>query len=220
MPFTSWSYWRTSASFDATSGSAKAARRAPVQSARSSSGRGGESAGGAQRAARRMVGRPRWRNSMSDEADGLPAVGRLDPARSGELAHDGRLDAAARREGEEGLESVSGLTARLIRSWLSETRISQGERPAYLSGHLSRSIRTPPEDFGHLAEARAEAARAVVGDARVQARVPRLEEEVAHPLLDDRVADLHGGGRDWLRPRRGSRRSRRGCRPCRSCRRP
>ncbi len=38
----------------------------------------------------------------------------------------------------------SGGTARVIRSWASETRISHGARPWYLSGARARSSRAPP----------------------------------------------------------------------------
>ncbi len=35
-------------------------------------------------------------------------------------------------------------TARVMRSWASEMRISHGARPGYLSGARARSMRAPP----------------------------------------------------------------------------
>ena len=43
--------------------------------------------------------------------------------------------------------SFSGRTASVMRSWASETRISQGASPWYLSGARARSSRAPPGCF-------------------------------------------------------------------------
>ncbi|MBV6438180.1 MAG: hypothetical protein AELANPGJ_03479 [Anaerolineae bacterium] len=47
------------------------------------------------------------------------------------------------------------------------------------------------EVFAHLANGAGETPRPAVRDGRVQAGVARLEHDLLHLLLDDRVADLH-----------------------------
>ena len=56
------------------------------------------------------------------------------------LASTPRRAASSRKAG-----ILSGGTAKDMRSWASETKISQGSRPAYLSGALSRWILQPPD---------------------------------------------------------------------------
>ena len=57
----------------------------------------------------------------------------------------------------------------------------------------------------HLADRRAEAAGAAVGDRVKEPSVAGLDDHVEHHLLGDRVADLDGAARDAIRCRRSAR---------------
>ena len=66
-----------------------------------------------------------------------------------------------------------------------------------MSGARSRST-SAPSSAAHLADGRAEAARAAVGDRAEEAAVAGLEDDVEDHLLGDRVADLDRAAGDRL----------------------
>ena len=101
----------------------------------------------------------------------------------------------ARRRCSRRRASFSGGTASTMRSCASDSQISQGCRPGYLSGTCSSSTRDAGV-LAHLAHGRGEAARAAVGDGGVQALVAGHQDGVQHHLFGDGVADLHRAAGD------------------------
>ena len=80
-----------------------------------------------------------------------------------------------------------------------------GVRQALVLERGSVELDLGAELGAHLADGRAEAAGAAIGDGVVQAPVAGLDDHVEHLLLGDRVADLHGAAGDALALRRSAR---------------
>ena len=119
-------------------------------------------------------------------------------------AQVGGLDVLAPAELLERRPLARSGTARTIRSWASEIQISVYDRPWYLSG-ARLELDLGAELRAHLADRRAEAAGAAVGDGAEEPPVARLDDHVEHHLLGDGVADLDGAARDALAVRRSAR---------------
>src|SRR5206468_1926849 len=89
--------------------------------------------------------------------------------------------------------TFSGRTESIIRSWLSETQISQGASPSSFSGTFSRSTSAPkPPPEGHLADHTRQAAPAEVFQAVQQPGLRGLDACMDERLLQDRIAQLDG----------------------------
>ena len=121
---------------------------------------------------------PRWRTTRRPSPVKVPRSASSTPWRSQ------RARSSARR---------SGGTATTIRSWASDSQISHGARPGYLSG-AGGQLDVGAGALGHLADGRRQPAGAAVGDRRPQ--VVGAGEHVDQQLLGDRVADLHAGPGD------------------------
>ena len=107
-----------------------------------------------------------------------------------ELAEVGRLDLAPPRQLEERVELVGRHRERHPLLRLADEDLPRGE-PLVLQRGLGEVEPRAARLLGHLADRAGEAAGAVVGDRRIEAEIARLEQEVEHHLLRDRVADLH-----------------------------
>ena len=112
-----------------------------------------------------------------------------------EAAHEGDLDIAAAGERLERLAALrrDGEGHAFLR--LGDEDFP-GLEPFVLEGGAGEFALAAAGIFAHLAEGAGDAARAVVGDAAVEAEVARLEQEFVELALGERVADLHRlGGR-------------------------
>ena len=111
-------------------------------------------------------GRPSWRNAGVEVEHDVAAVADDEAAVAGERAEVGQLDAVAVAAGLQ-LGERSGGTATTIRSWASDSQISHGARPGYLSGDGGQ-LDVGADALGHLADGRRQPAGAAVGDRRPQ----------------------------------------------------
>ena len=84
---------------------------------------------------------------------------------AGEGAEVGELDTVAARTGRCSAASWSGGTATTIRSCASDSQISQGWSPGYLSG-TTVELHVGAHALGHLADRRRQPAGSAVGDRR------------------------------------------------------
>jgi hypothetical protein len=117
---------------------------------------------------------------QGQEADGLAAVAQVDEAGIRELPTT-VASTSRRRARSMKASTLDGGTARLIRSWDSETQISQGERPAYLRGQASRSTVTPPEPSA-ISPSEEERPPAPLSVMAAYSPGPGFQEEVGHFL--------------------------------------
>ena len=93
--------------------------------------------------------------------------------------------------------SRSGGTATTIRSWASDSHISHGARPGYLSGTAVSSTSAPtPSAISPTAEDSPPAPQSVIAVQQVARRTRSADRHVDQQLLGDRVADLHAGAGD------------------------
>ena len=125
-----------------------------------------------------------------DARDGLLAVSDVELAAIIELTEHGGLDLAALGEGQKCLDAVGRHGEGHALLGLGDEDLPGGEA-LILEGAEGEIELGAARGFGHLADARAEAAGAVVGDAGVEPKVAGLEEHVGHLLLGEGVADLH-----------------------------
>ncbi len=142
-PWTSWSYWRTTDSLLQMLRRESIAFRAPPRSG--GSGKSGSGwRGGVQTARRFICGRPSWRKDISIRRRSLPRSGcGTSPNPYSGRARSPRTSIFRARQRNSSI--FAGSTARVIRSWDSEMRISQGFSPGYFSGAFFRSSSQPPE---------------------------------------------------------------------------
>ena len=110
----------------------------------------------------------------------------------------GGLHLAEPGEVEEARRASPGRTARRHPLLRLGDQDLPGREPLVLERRASEVEPRPAGLLRHLAHRGGQAARAVVGDGRVEAQVAGLEQEVEHLLLGDGVADLHGLDRALL----------------------
>ena len=136
-------------------------------------------------------------NAIGRQATVRSAVEDMEITRIGELAEHRGLDAKPaaiaselvdlfRRHGQaHPLLGLGNQDFPRVQSRILEGRLRQVHPAAAALG-------------GHLAHGRGKPAGAVIGDETIKALVPGTDEEVEHPLLGDRVADLHRADRRVL----------------------
>ena len=129
-------------------------------------------------------------------ADHLAAIAKGQAAGIHEPAQVGGLDALAPAELLQRGPFVVGDGQDHPLLGLGDPDLGVG-RPGVLERGTTQ-LDVGPELGAHLADGRAEAAGAAVGDRAEKPSVARLDDHVEHHLLRDRVADLDGAARDAL----------------------
>ena len=129
-------------------------------------------------------------------AHDLAVVAEGEPAGGDELAEVGRLDVLGLAEGPQRRPGRRRHRQDHPFLRLRDPDLGVGEPLVLERGSLQVDERA--EVGPHLADRRAEAPGAAVGDRMEEAAVAGLEDHVEHHLLGDRVADLHGAAGERL----------------------
>ena len=214
-PCTSWSYWRTIGSFEATLASAKARSSSSPRSI--------------------PAGSPGDGSTLPRRPDALQLARRhaIVQERAIEIGDDGAVvadpePAVARKAADRrSLDTFPGKDLLQRRPALGRhrqhhplLRFGEPDLPWPQSVVLERHTRqldVGPQLARHLADRRREPARSAVGDGAVEPEIARARQGVGQALLDDGIADLDDAAKlrvTWP-PARRMRTSRRGCRRAR-----